>query len=288
MIPFTAVPIAAAAWIWWMLRIGALALACGLMPVRPAIRALAFAVVALSLPALKDSLLGNVSLLLLLPLVVAWRWMDRPLGSTALAAAMCVRPSLGVFLLWQALRRRWAAATWTVIAGVVLVVATLPFLGISSYRDYLAVLGNLTVPTGLSENHDVGILAMRLGAGPELVGPLRIVGIAVAAASVLISLRRDRELSFMVTLSASLLLVPLLWDHYLATLALPAAFLARQHIAFIALPLLSWVPAIAPLLVYVTMLLPLLVRSERIDRDPGPRARDRWQGRPASEEGASR
>ena len=36
----------------------------------------------------------------------------------------------------------------------------------------------------------------------------------------LFSLRRDRELSFMVTLGATLLLSPLLWDHYLA---LPAA-----------------------------------------------------------------
>ena len=86
-----------------------------------ALRALAFAAVAFSLPGLKDPIIGNVSLLLVLPMVVAWRWMDRPLGSMAMAASISVRPSLGVFLIWQLLRRQWRAAMWTVAAGLALV-----------------------------------------------------------------------------------------------------------------------------------------------------------------------
>ena len=57
----------------------------------------------------------------------------------------------------------------------------------------------------------------------------------------LVSLRYDRETSFMVTIGATLLLAPLLWDHYLATLLLPAAFLAQRGRWWgLALPLLAW------------------------------------------------
>ncbi len=42
------------------------------------------------------------------------------------------------------------------------------------------------------------------------------------------SLRRDRELSYVVTVMGTLLLAPLLWDHYLTNLLVPAAFLAAR------------------------------------------------------------
>ncbi len=242
--------------LWWLLHLAALGLACALMPVRVILRVLAFAVVAFSLPGLKDPLLGNVSTLLLLPLVMAWRWLDRPLGSVALAIAMSVRPSLGVLLGWQLLRRRWRPALWTVAAGLVLVALTLPFVGIDGYRDFVAVIGNLDVPAGASENRDLGGLAMIMGADAGVIQAARLVSLALAVVAVLLGLRRDRELSFMVTVCASLLLVPLLWDHYLATLVLPAALLAqRWHVGLILLPLLAWLPLLAAPLVLATIVL---------------------------------
>jgi hypothetical protein len=262
MLPFTGLDVDDAAWIWWALRIAALGMACGLMPVRPAIRVIGFAVVAFTLPGLKDSLLGNVSLLVLLPLVIAWRWIDRPMGSVALAAAMSVRPGLGVFLFWQLCRRQWRAATWTIATGIGLILVTLPFVGVEGYRDFLAVLGNLRLPAGPSENLDSGGLAIALGADGAIVSVIRLMSLLVASTAILVSIRRDRESSYMVTLSASLLLMPLLWDHYLVTLVIPAAFLAqRSHIALIFAPLLTWFPFLSPFLVGAMMLLPFLVRK---------------------------
>ena len=193
--------------------------------------------------------------------------MDRPAGSLLMAAAIAVRPSLGLFLLWQLLRRRWHAAIWTIGGGVALILLTLPFVGLHGYEDYLAVLRNLTIPVGASENRDLGSLLLGFGASEAAVSFARTVSIVLAGAAVLLSLRRDREVSYMVMLSASLLVVPLLWDHYLATLVVPAAFLAqRLWRPLILLPLLSWLPLGAPVLVVATMLLPFLV-----DRTPpGP------------------
>ena len=125
----------------------------------------AFAVVAFSFPVLKDAVLGNVSILLMLPLAIAWRWLDRPVGSIALAVGMALRPSLGVFLGWQLLRRRWHALAWTIGAGLVLIALTLPFVGIDGYRDFVAVLANLQVPGPGSENRDLGTVLADLGGG---------------------------------------------------------------------------------------------------------------------------
>ena len=68
-------------------------------------------------------------------------------------------------------------------------------------------------------------------------------GYAIATLAVLFSLRRDRELSYVVTLMATVLLSPLLWDHYLSNLLVPAAFVAgRGRLWALGLPLLAWAP----------------------------------------------
>jgi hypothetical protein len=246
--------------LWFALHVLALAGACALMPVRPLTRALAFLVIAFSLPVFKDAVYGNVSTLLVLLMVVAWRWADRPLGSLAIAVGMALRPSLGLLLIWQLLRRRWRAAAWTIGAGVALVALTLPAVGVDGYVDYVAVLGNLGVPGVGWENHDLGALAASLGATEAGVDAIRVGAILLGVGAMLLSLRRDREVSFMVTLMASMVVVPQLWDHYLAMLVIPAAFLAeRWRPVALLLPLLAWLPAISAPVVMAAMLLPLLV-----------------------------
>ena len=62
--------------------------------------------------------------------------------------------------------------------------------------------------------------------------------------------------------------MPLLWDHYLATLVLPAALLAhRWHPALILLPLLSWLSFLSAPLVLVTMILALISPGPTPDAD---------------------
>lgn len=261
---------------WFALHVVALAAACALMPVRPLTRALAFLVIAFSLPVFKDVVYGNVSTLLVLPMVVAWRWLDRPLGSVAIALGMALRPSLGLLLVWQSLRRRWRPAAWTVGSGLVLVALTLPAVGVGGYVDYLAVLQNLNVPSELGvaadrgwENHDLGALASSFGASESGIDVVRLGAIVLGVGAMLLSLRRDREVGFMVTLMASMVVVPQLWDHYLAMLVIPAAFLAeRWRPVALLLPLLAWLPAIAAPVVIGAMVLPFFV-PQRATPEPG-------------------
>jgi hypothetical protein len=255
--------VSAMAWYW--IHVLALAAACALMPVPLTIRLLTFAVAAFSYAVTRDLILGNVSVLLLVPLATAWRWLDQPLGSVAQALAMSVRPTLGVLLIWQLLRRRFVAVAWTLGAGFVLIALTLPFVGLDGYLDYLTVLRNLSRATGVPYNYDLGSTLFELGANEAVASLALLAGYALAVAAIGISLRRDRELGFIVTTSASLLLSPLLWDHYLAMLLLPAAFLASRGRPWaLALPLLSWLPPVAlPALAIAGTVLPFLARDRR-------------------------
>ena len=271
--PLAALDLDSAVTAWYLLHVLALAAASALLPVRPGIRLTAFGIAALSLAVTRDLVLGNVSVLLLLPLAAAWRWLDRPAGSIAQALAMSVRPMLGMLLVWQALRRQWRAIAWTVGAGLVLIALTLPFVGIGGYLDYLTVLRNLTGVTGVEFYYDLSSTALTLGLDETAATVLLLAGYVLAIGAMLLSLRRDRELGFVVTATGSLLLSPLLWDHYLAMLVLPAAFLAERGRWWgMLLPLAAWLPPVVlPFVVVAAVVLPFTAR-DRADAATDPRA----------------
>ncbi len=173
--PLTGLGLEAGIMVWYLLHVLALVAACALLPVPLWVRVAAFGVAALSFGVTRDLVLGNVSLLLLLALAAAWRWLDRPAGAVAQALAMAVRPMLAIVLLWQALRRQWRAVAWTVGAGLVLMALSLPFVGLEGYREYLTVLGNLTGVTGVEHNLDLSSTLIELGA-EEITGGTGVAG----------------------------------------------------------------------------------------------------------------
>ena len=289
MLPLAAVPLESATAAWYVFHVLALAAACALLPVRPVIRVAGFAVTALAFAVVRDLALGNVSVMLLVPLAITWRWLDRPAGSLAMALTIAVKPTTAIYLAWWALRRRWWALGWCLAGGAVILLVTLPLVGVQSYLDYLTMLRNVSGVTGAPGNLDLGSTMVRLGLTEPLPTLAYLGGVIAAAVAVIASLRRDREVGFMVTLGASLLLSPLLWDHYLAALLLPATFLAQRGRPWaLLLPLLTWLPAVAlPAVVLAAMLLPFLARDA--GDPPSPRKslmRPRWQGRPPPRRGS--
>lgn len=272
MLPLTAIAIDSATTVWYVLHVLALAASCALMPVRPVVRLAGFAMAALAFAIIRDLVLGNVSVLLLLPLVATWRWLDRPIGSLAMAVVVAVKPTMAVFLVWWALRRRWYALAWCLGAGLALLAITLPIVGIQGYLDYLTMLKNVSGVTGAPNSLDLGSTALKFGWGGALATLAYLGGAVAAVSAMLLSLRRDREVGFMVTLGASLLFSPLLWEHYLAVLILPAAFLAQRGQPWaLALPLLTWLPAeLLPFVALLTTFLPFLARDLEIPDEATP------------------
>ena len=287
-VPFTALSLPTATIAWFLLRVALLGLACAVMPVRPTIRLLVFAVGAFSHPVLVDLALGNVSILVLVALAFTWRGLDRPMGSIAAALAMSVRPTLGILVVWWFVRRRWRAILVTLIAGGVLIALTLPVVGTRAYNDYFTMLRNVSQVTGVTKNVDLASTALRLNLDPLVATAALYGGYLIAVGAMIKSLRHDRDLSFMVTVSATLLLTPLLWDHYFVSLLLPAAFLAQRGRTWgLGLPLLGWLPPpLLPVVAIIGTLVPFLAeRRPGIDPaalEPGAWRRPWLRRRPPS------
>ena len=239
--------------VWLALRLAAVVAICAFMPISRRLRLAVFGVAALSAPVLFDLDLGNVSLLVTLAAVLVWRWRDRPLGGVALAAALVVRPIMAVVAGWWLVRAQWRPVVATVVGFGAIVLVSLVWLPLDVWFSWLTVLRNVSDVTGVKANVDLGSTVLLLG-GPAGWAQIALyAGYAIAALAVLFSLRRDRELSYVVTLMATLLLSPLLWDHYLTILLVPAAFLAsRGRWWGLGLPLLCWAPTLLVALVPTT------------------------------------
>lgn len=230
---------------WAALHIAALVAICGLMPVSRNLRLATFGIACLSAPVLYDIDLGNVSLFVTLAAVLAWRGLDRPASGIALALALLVRPAMAVIAGWWLLRGLWRPVAWTIGTFAAIGLVSLVFMRPDVWLQWLTVLRNVSNVTGVEANVDLGSAVLMLGGSAGLAQIALYSGYAIAVAAILLSLRRDRELSFVVTLMATLLLSPLLWDHYLTNLLIPAAFLASRGRSWgLVLPLLGWVPLV--------------------------------------------
>ena len=271
-----------AALTWQALHLVALIGACAILPVARRVRLATFGVGALSLPVLLDLNLGNVSLLVLAAGAAAWRAAAaRGVGGDAggprtwavlagllAALAIAVRPEVGILLLWWAARRAWTALGAALVGGLALAVGSALVAGIGAWGAYLRLLLDLRGAGTASSDVGFAALAARLGLAGPLTSGLFIVGAVLALVAVLIVGRRDAEAGVVAVMLATLLVVPLLWPHYLVLLLLPAALLAARGRPWgLALPLLAWLPGPAlPLLAVAACWIPLLGR-----RAPTPR-----------------
>ncbi len=253
LVPFSPTWAAAA---WEALHVIALVAACAILPVSRAVRLAAFGIACLSLPTLLDLNLGNVSLLVLLAGAAAWRWSVRPLGGAlagaATALAIAVRPQVAILLAWWALRRRAAPIMGAALAGFLLLAGSALVAGGGAWLDYARLLLNLRGAGTASSDVGFATLAARAGLAEPLPTAAFAIGAVLALAAVVTATRRDAESGMVAAVVATMLVVPLLWPHYLALLILPAALLASRGRPWgLALPLLAWLPG--PLLPFVSL-----------------------------------
>ncbi len=239
---------ATAALTWQLLHVAALVVAAAILPVPRWVRFASFGIACLSLPSLLDLNLGNVSLFVLLAGAASWRWRAaRPVAAGVLAAlAIAVRPQVAVVLAWWAWRRSRDAGTailGALVAGGALVLGSALVAGAGSWVSYVRLLGNLRGAGTASSDVGLASLAQRAGLPDPIPTLLFATGALLALAAVVVASRRDPEAGLVAAVTATLLVVPLLWPHYLVLLVLPGALLAARGRAWgLALPLLAWLP----------------------------------------------
>lgn len=193
---------------------------------------------------------GSVNPWLLLGLIAAWRWRERPFAAGLVVAALIVcKLFLWPVLGWLLLSRRYRASAVTMVsAGVVLVAGwTFGPLGSSAYASMLHVLSGLEAP------HAAGLsgLLIHWHASLSLATAVSTTIALLVLAAAGYQLHRgpapgpNREvLVFGAAVVAALLASPIVWHHYYLLLAAPLLLLATRSVwPFVVLGLVSWAAA---------------------------------------------
>ena len=225
----------AAAWIW--LAIGAAILAVSVLGLwraerlgerfpllRGSGRWLLVAAAFAFPPVVGELVLGNVHLLLLGLLSLAWFGILRRDGpgdwvsGVAVGVAAIVKVFPIAVLLWFLLTRRFKAAAGVVLGAAVFAAVTLPITGIEPWLQYPTVLSNLSAPSNTTDTLAPTVwLAEFIGFTPARI-VVTAIGLAVLGWA---AVRLDARRSFAVAVVVSVLVAPAVYHHYLALLVLP-------------------------------------------------------------------
>jgi hypothetical protein len=251
-LPFGLLDPTVASWAWIGAMLVALLAGIWLLPVGPAVRWATLLLAGLSWPVAFTIKLGQVTPLLFLLAVIGWRTLgertragDPVLGaSAALGLAIKVQP--GLLLAWAALTRRWRALGWGLVTLGVLFGLSLLIAGPAAWPDYATLIRQITNPVTTEHNVTPGTIAYELGFSLQAATALQLLVVAGALGMVLLAAWRASPVgSYLVTLSASQLVSPVLWDHYAMLLLLPVAWLlARRQRWAAAIPLVTSLPLI--------------------------------------------
>ena len=175
-------------------------------------------------PVVGELVLGNVHLLLLGLLTLAWLGVRRGDGQgewiagIAVGAAAIIKVIPGLLLVWFLLTRRYRAAAGVLVGAAAFAVVTLPITGTEPWLQYPTVLANLAAPSNTTDTLAPTVwLAEAMGFTAARI-VVTSVGLAILGWA---TLRLEATRSFAIAVMVSVLVAPAVYHHYLALLVLP-------------------------------------------------------------------
>ncbi len=269
-IPFALFAQDAAAVAWVALSAAASALGIALLPVVTRVRWLVLLLAGLMWPVAYAIKLGQVTPILFLAFVAAWRWMDRPASALGIAGGlgMILKLQPGLLLLWGMLKPRWSGALLGMAFAFAAVLFTLPIVKFGAYLDYGALLARVGSPFDTPNNMAPGAVAAAAGLERGAASLLQ-AGSTILAMGIFVvtALRSSPAPSLLAAMVVSQLASPVLWEHYAMLLLLPIAWLLeRRQWWVLATPALMSVPAVGltPAWVYPAAFWVLLLAITRL------------------------
>jgi Glycosyltransferase family 87 len=225
--PFALVPVTASAWLWVTLLAMLVAVAMWIVGTRD----WRLHVLVLASPVVVQGLLfGNLTLALMVPLALAWRYRNVPwIAGAAVAVAVAAKLLAWPLVLWLFFTRRFKAGFVSLGLAVALVIvpwALIGFEGFRQYPDLLREVQEMYAKVSLS----VASVAAGLGASSSLAVALTgLAGLGLVAVAWWAARRVDGDRrSYAAAIGACIVAAPIVWPNYAALLFLPIAITWRR------------------------------------------------------------
>jgi alpha-1,2-mannosyltransferase len=253
-----------ATWAWIVGALVAFGVGVAILPVSRSVRWWIVLLAGWSFPFVYAVKLGQVGPVLFLMFAIGWRWLDDPIrlgASGAVGAAVKMQP--GLILVWALLTRRFRAAVVGAVVLVILALISTLLAGVGSWSDFITLLRAVSDPITTEHNFTPGAVAYQLGASSDVAAVVQLASTVGVVANFLAAIRwSSAEASYLVTVVASQLISPIVWDHYALLLLLPVAYLLSAGRWWaLAIPLVAaWPlvgitpPVIYPIAFWITML----------------------------------
>jgi len=221
-VPLALVPVGTAAWLWFVLLAVGVAVSLWILGVRD----WRCYVLAVTSPVVVHGLFfGNLTVLLVLPLALAWKYRDHALvAGLAVGLAVAAKLFVAPLVVWLLLTRRFRAAAWAVGSAALLVLGAWAAVGFEGLRDYptlLRVVQDVYAVRSMSVSTVAGVLGASVSTAVAIAA---VAGIACLAVAVWLAPRPDRDRrAFAVVVAACIVASPIVWPNYAALLFVPIA-----------------------------------------------------------------
>lgn len=221
-VPFTLFSAGTASWLWLGVLGAGVLVAMRILGVRDW-RCLVLAVTS---PVVVHGLyFGNLTVLLIVPLALAWRYRDRAwIAGLAVGAAVAAKLFVWPLVVWLLLTRRFRAAAWSAASAAVLLLGAWAAVGFQGLRDYPSLL-RVVQDVYAVRSISLSTAAASLGASVRAaVAVAALAGLLCLIAAAWLSRRADGDRrAFAVVVAACVLASPIVWPNYAALLLVPIA-----------------------------------------------------------------
>jgi Glycosyltransferase family 87 len=240
-VPVAMLPYAAAQVVWRVIEAAGVAWALWLVGVRDP---RCYAIGLLSVPIVSGLVLGNVMVLFVLGIALAWRYRDHAwAGGAAVGLLVAIKLILWPLFVWLLVTRRFKSAAIGAAAGLGSVLVSWALIGFQGLMDYPELLRIVADKTAGPRAYSVAQLAQALTSIPEPAAQMvqRAGGLALIALALVVARGRDGDRrSFSAVIVAALVISPVVWMHYFGLLLVPIALMRTRFGAIWLIPFLYW------------------------------------------------
>jgi hypothetical protein len=244
-VPLATLASATAAWVWLVVLGAVVVASMWLLGVRD----WRCHVVALLSPVVLQGLIwGNLTLALLLPLALAWRYRDRAVVvGLSVGAAIAAKLFVAPLLAWLLFTRRFRAAA--VAAGSAIALVLIPwtvigFDGLEGYPALMRELQHVYAVRSASLATVFGAIGLSAAAATALAAAVGLVVIGIALR--LVGRPDGDRRAFALVVAACIVASPIAWPNYSALLLVPIAVTWPRLSAVWLFGYMSWLTELLP------------------------------------------